>query len=168
MFFVFDSFLNEKERFELLCMAYSATEKQWTDESNPKGGIWETNRLPIVSPILDDINLRIASFFSNYSQIYRITAIQRFTQGAYMAEHSDNKSGVTDFGCVVYLNDNFEGGELIYPNLNKSLKPTAGNLVIHDSDEPHMVKTITKGVRYMLTTFVLGTESVRSSLTHDS
>jgi len=165
-----DSFLNESECLELLCIAYSATEEEWSDKSNPQGGIWEKNRLPIKFelPLLKLVNKRVASYFCDYSHILNIDSILRFAEGGFMAEHKDDETGVTDFGCVIYLNENFDGGELVYPNLNKSLKPIAGSLVIHDSNEPHMVNTTTKGTRYMLTTFVFGTRDKRTLLNHDS
>ena len=31
---------------------------------------------------------------------------------------------------LIYLNDNFEGGETIFPNINKKIKPEKGKAVI--------------------------------------
>lgn len=48
-----------------------------------------------------------------------------------------NKNGTiqvpnnTKWGCVVYLNDNFNGGELFYNDLDITFKPVAGTLICH-------------------------------------
>ena len=58
-------------------------------------------------------------------------------------------------GLIYYLNDDFEGGEIVYINKDIEHKPIANSLIIHPSSEEytHGVKLITKGVRYTMTNF---------------
>lgn len=51
-----------------------------------------------------------------------------------------------------YLNDDFEGGEIEFPNFNILHKPKAGDIVIFSSAFPylHKVHPITKGTRYTI------------------
>jgi len=53
------------------------------------------------------------------------------------------------YGTVVYLND-FEGGEIFYPNLGIIYKPNPGDLVIHSSAEgcSHGVAIVKSEKRY--------------------
>jgi len=56
------------------------------------------------------------------------------------------------WASVIYLNDDYEGGELEYINLDIRYKPTAGALICHQGDDPkykHRVKHIV-GERYNL------------------
>ena len=155
-----NSFIKETERLELVDVAKLAQNNEWSNKENPKGGIWENNRLPCISQTLSSLNERVAKYFNDYDSILPFVAILRFAEGGYMSEHIDDYNGVTKFGCVVYLNNDFDGGEIVYPRLQKSFKPNPGTLIIHDSHEPHSVNTITNGDRYMLTTFVFGMDSV--------
>ena len=60
-----------------------------------------------------------------------------------------------NFGCVYYLNDDYEGGEIYFPNQNIKLKPKPNTLVFFPGtlEYLHGVNPITNGIRYTLTSF---------------
>lgn len=60
-----------------------------------------------------------------------------------------------NFGCVYYLNDDYEGGEIYFPNQNIELKPKPNTLVFFPGtlEFLHGVNPITNGIRYTLTSF---------------
>jgi hypothetical protein len=72
--------------------------------------------------------------------------------GPGMGPHCDTYDGDNDlaFSMIVYLNDEYEGGTIDFPNHNISLKPEAASLVIFPSQEPylHEVKDVISGERY--------------------
>jgi hypothetical protein len=148
-----DEFITEDERLDILCRAYSATEDDWKKQDGG-GAYWIGNRYPFECSIFTDLNQRITKYFANYERISPFCAIQRIGVGNGMGEHTDNYHDTCAFGCVVYLNNNFEGGNLFYPRTRQSLEPVPGRLVVHAANEPHSVETVTKGTRYMLTCFV--------------
>lgn len=55
-------------------------------------------------------------------------------------------------GFVVYLNDDYEGGEIFYPNKNISIKPIARSLVMHPGNKEyeHGVTEVSGSTRYSL------------------
>lgn len=55
----------------------------------------------------------------------------------------------TLYGLIIYFND-FEGGEVYYPNQNIEYKPKKGDLLIHSAEEHclHGVKEVKSEVRY--------------------
>jgi hypothetical protein len=55
-------------------------------------------------------------------------------------------------GFVVYLNDNYSGGEIFYPQKNISIKPKARSLVMHPGNKEyeHGVKDVSGSIRYSL------------------
>ncbi len=59
-------------------------------------------------------------------------------------------------GYIIYFNDDFSGGEVVYTNKNITLKPEAGMLLVHPGTQEyeHGVKAVTSGERYILTGFV--------------
>jgi hypothetical protein len=90
---------------------------------------------------------------SNYNlNLDRIT-IKAWNEGQSMGPHFDGQDGNKDlaFSLVAYINDDYEGGEISFPNHNVSIKPKAGSLIMFPSQEPyiHEVKPITSGTRYM-------------------
>jgi predicted 2-oxoglutarate/Fe(II)-dependent dioxygenase YbiX len=65
-----------------------------------------------------------------------------------------------DYATVIYLNDDYEGGELSFVNLNIKVKPSVGSLMIFKTGEKylHEVKTVSGDkVRYCLPTWILST-----------
>jgi hypothetical protein len=81
--------------------------------------------------------------------------------GVGLEVHSDdgpslNKNIATPHGMVLYLNDDYEGGEIYYPDLKIAIKPKIGSLVIHPGtpDYSHGVLPVSSGIRYSSTAFV--------------
>lgn len=64
-----------------------------------------------------------------------------------------------DYSSVLFLNDDFDGGEL---QIGETvIKPKAGMLVAFDADTPHQVLKITRGVRLTMPGFYTFDESKR-------
>lgn len=87
-----------------------------------------------------------------------ILPIKKWNVGQSMGPHCDNYDGHSNlaFSMVTYLNDEYEGGELNFPNHEITIKPQAGSVIMFPSHEPflHQVLPIKNGTRYMLTTSV--------------
>lgn len=80
-------------------------------------------------------------------------SISKYFAGKSMGPHVDNYNDDPNktISVVLYLNDNYEGGELNFPEQDICIKPEAGSLVIFPSIRPyyHESKTIISGVKYM-------------------
>lgn len=80
----------------------------------------------------------------------------RYTEGQFFAEHSDGGEGLNrKISIVIYLNDDYEGGEIYFRNLNLTMKPRANSLVIFPSTEEfvHEAKPVISGTKYVITSF---------------
>lgn len=87
-------------------------------------------------------------------------ALNKYYTGRSMGPHVDSynpEESNLNFSIVVYLNDDYEGGEINFPNQNFTIKPEAGSLIVFPSSEPyiHESKEITSGVKYMAPGFWL-------------
>jgi hypothetical protein len=60
-----------------------------------------------------------------------------------------------DKSGLLYLNDDYEGGELVFPEQGLSIKAEAGSLIFFEGDykKPHGVNQVISGTRYNLVTF---------------
>jgi hypothetical protein len=97
----------------------------------------------------------------------------RWPTGCELTPHADNieQDGITanaspwrNYGGVVYLNDEFVGGEIFYPFLNNlTIKPEPGMMVIHSADlkHTHGVHKITSGIRHTMSVFFTHNETYR-------
>lgn len=123
----------------------------------------------IIKPIGNNINTTIKkdieNLFSDFTKVVGIGHIRRLRDNEFMTLHKDGGSADNPqpivFGIAIYLNDDFTGGELSYPDLNLIVKPKPRSLVVHRADYPHEVLPVTSGSRYSITTFILGNESTR-------
>ena len=81
--------------------------------------------------------------------------------GKEMAPHYDNfhveHAFPVMYGCIYYINDNFDGGELYYPGLDLEYKPVAGEMIIHPGTKEyvHGVKAALNGVRITASSFII-------------
>ncbi len=88
---------------------------------------------------------------------------QKWEPGAYARMHSDNTDAEGNSGAFtrsryagfLYLNDNFEGGLLRFPDQNIEIKPQVGMLAVFDGgfNNMHEVSLIESGVRYTIGSF---------------
>ena len=107
-----------------------------------------------VQQILDSYVTSLGEVF-NGKIVLPVTRISRLIEGKNMGVHSDNLSQPKCIrGVILYLNDNYSGGEIHYRDVDVTYKPKAGSVIIHDSSYLHEVLPVTEGTRYMVTTFV--------------
>jgi hypothetical protein len=149
------------------------------DGSNDGSGLkeWYGNQLRITPDNLKDKYLYFVNFFNMiqdrskeiFSKEYNktdftylpINSISRRI-GAGLGVHTDEISPdhpqynpnekIITHGFVVYINDDYEGGEIYYPQKNISIKPKALSLVMHPGNKEyeHGVSEVFKSVRYSL------------------
>lgn len=89
-----------------------------------------------------------------------------YTKGGHYVPHIDGraqwkaptgeiiwkKSVDRDLSTIIFLNDDFEGGDLVFPDLKIRIRPEPGLLVCFPSDQNyvHGVDIVTSGERYSL------------------
>lgn len=84
-------------------------------------------------------------------------AINKYNTGEDMGQHVDwNENNPSlRYSFFVYLNDDYDGGELHFSKQNITLKPEAGSIVMFPSTEPyeHGSLTIKEGIKYLVPHF---------------
>lgn len=164
--YLYENFLSKKEILKINKKLNKVKENKWNV-------MWDVNwKVPSISPktkLTHKIAKRLKKITDGYI-VHGNEVFSRLTIGIGWPEHSDNsefqeirKSSEnlkvgdpykfvhnTQYGVVVYINDNYEGGEIYYVNQNVIYKPKAGDLIIHSSEEKckHGVKEVISGARY--------------------
>lgn len=76
--------------------------------------------------------------------------------------HVDKARGTYGYGSgddlymssIIILNDEYGGGELVFPSIDTEIKLKTGSMIVFPSAGPeHLVKTVTSGKRYSLLQF---------------
>lgn len=79
-------------------------------------------------------------------------SLLKYEESGYLPKHSDLGISTRIVTMILYLNDDYEGGEISFPYLDITLKPKAGSAVFFPANfmTIHEVSEVTKGVRYVL------------------
>ena len=144
------------------------------------GDFWESRVLNAITiykdidkaagELLYNVRDRIAeSIRQEYSiddKVYPdLCQIVRWFPGQEQHPHADDMKNIKeeendwfhhrDYGSVIYLNDEYIGGETYYPTNNFNVTPETGTLLVHPGNEEHLhgVKKIKNSVRYTIASF---------------
>lgn len=100
-----------------------------------------------------DYKLSYGIIFSNHSgyDILKYGKGQLFTN--HVDHHPEYQRTVSN---VYYFNDNYEGGEIIFPRFDIKLKPKANQLIMFPSTYVynHSVLEVTNGTRYAVVSWI--------------
>jgi hypothetical protein len=125
---------------------------------------------PLINPMITELQTRLkfeVDKFFNIDAWATSTAIVRWLPGQLQMPHADkelhegdNAGKPNDFpwydiAGLFYLNDDYEGGELYFPNQGIQFKPKAGAAYFFPGDLNyiHGVTEITSGIRYVIPFF---------------
>ena len=153
---VIENFLPEEVWQELYSACVNATEEDWAKYQIGEKWVNKVLDYPISSAV-ELVVKGIIEQAAGEEYVYDgLDLLRRVPPGHSIAEHWDAQNWVqVAAGVIIYLNDDFEGGEIYYPNKGLSYKPCRNSLVLHPATEPykHGVNEVTSGMRYYITMF---------------
>jgi CDGSH-type Zn-finger protein/predicted 2-oxoglutarate/Fe(II)-dependent dioxygenase YbiX len=128
------------------------------DETNPNPKMMDNRLIDISGKGLSIADIDFSPLFDGLYSPLPIMNIMKYEIGEEFPPHQDTSVYCpieSDWGLVLYINDDFEGGELYYPEKNITYRPQSGDLVIHGATEEfaHGTTPITKGTKYVATSF---------------
>ena len=117
-----------------------------------------------------DIKASFERVIKKYSEEFPLFSVQhitdfrinRYPEGGFMSSHVDNIHhshgqiyGYPQVSALVYLNDDYEGGEFIVAG--KTFKPRKGSSIVFPSNFmfPHEAKVVTKGTRWSIIAWLM-------------
>jgi hypothetical protein len=87
-----------------------------------------------------------------------MATIQRMQPGVELTAHTDQHTDPSiSYASIAYINDDYNGGELFFKNLDLKLKPKAGTLLLFpgNAEYEHGVEVVLDGpIRYVLVGFI--------------
>ena len=106
------------------------------------------------------INERLKKLFGGFPdlELQGVGSIQRQYEGVSLSYHVDSLSNpAVVFANVLYINDDFTGGELHFPKIDVTYRPEKGALIIFPSADEYLHGVLPVGpgpIRYALPAFV--------------
>ncbi len=120
----------------------------------------------------------LAPFYGVKFEWYERPQILRYPVGGKYHQHADSEQWLAendtwekvhdrDYSVLLYLNNNYEGGELALINQGVKIKPSVGMLMAFPSDHNflHAALPTTSGIRYAVVSWAaaMGVQRVRST-----
>jgi hypothetical protein len=110
----------------------------------------------IVEKIRNEILGRFPDIFPEGDAYFDTIDLVRWPVGSSQPPHQDDiphKHRLV--GSIVYINDDYVGGETYYPNLDVKVTPIAGNLALHLGDKLHLhgVTEVSGKARFTISSF---------------
>jgi len=133
-------------------------EKIMFDRSDGRVGIINLDD-PFLNKMVEKYQNKVVNYFNDGFNKFNGYICTIYREGAHMRMHSDAEPNL-EMGALFYLNDNYEGGELLIED-DFSYKPKALDMVYFPSHPMHGVAPITKGKRYFFTISLLKNEEDR-------
>jgi hypothetical protein len=138
----------------LLELAASASEEKWSQLSKSPEGQWYGSVLEFDGRLADEVRSICDGLFGGVYTFSHKMFLRRRRKSEGLLPHFDNEvqKSCTN-GLVLYLNDEYTGGEIYYPNRGIEYKPVKNSLVIHTADEAYMhgVRAVQEGTRLFIT-----------------
>jgi predicted 2-oxoglutarate/Fe(II)-dependent dioxygenase YbiX len=123
-----------------------------------------------VSDTLKNVNDKFSDIMvkslANYRGIFGISeplvysepnSLLRYSDGQKFETHYDGGSASKRIiSPILYLNDDYAGGEIEFVNFNIKIKPKAGSLIVFPSNYAyrHIAHPVTSGTKYAIVTWV--------------
>ena len=169
----FENFISDKEIDTIL--SFAKTKQTWEDS----GPFWNNRTLNleflfnsedheiaiIINNIRKKIKETIQTEYGNGKEVYAdLIQLVRWFPGMEQHPHADDMKNIEDsdewfhhrdFGAILYLNNDYEGGITFYPEYELGIVPKPGMLAVHpgDSDHIHGVTRIENSNRYTIASF---------------
>lgn len=138
---------------------YVFGQQKFTDESKLKSS---SDIVKILYLTLKNALTKVGKDYASKNDIDYIDpesiSISKYESGAEMGPHVDYHGEPNLqplMSAVMYLNDDMDGGELHFTELDVRIKPKAGSIVVFPSVEPyyHRSTPVISGVKYMSPAF---------------
>ncbi|TXS89471.1 2OG-Fe(II) oxygenase [Parahaliea aestuarii] len=130
---------------------------------------WRETELVEQGAYADEVLNLVRRIYRDYAEPFyhcRLRSLEsphilRYSSGSYYRPHADSdqlnpdtgrweKTLDRDLSLLLYLDEDYEGGELVFPNLDFEIRPCAGMLLMFPSDFRylHGVRPVSRGQRH--------------------
>lgn len=161
-------FLTTQELSDVFLIIQKTPEEAWFDgrtkDNDGAVDFWFGKNLFFKErTVFDSINEKMRNLLDSYSYYPPSMHLQRYKKDDFIKHHADqwipDLPYYIGYGFCLYYNDDYQGGELDYPELEITIKPKANSLYVHGGHVVHgSLPVLSDATRYFSTVFVRGTK----------
>jgi Rps23 Pro-64 3,4-dihydroxylase Tpa1-like proline 4-hydroxylase len=112
--------------------------------------VGSSNNINSVTKLINKNSYEISSILKKFSEKFPIhkekfedLRVVKYTKGGFIPVHTDyGSSNIRTHTILMYLNENYEGGETEFPNLNKQFKLNTGDILYFPNYDSHGNPTV--------------------------
>ena len=166
---IVENFLSEEECKSQIEFLEKNIDKAFTGPKQLKYQLWNMN----MDETYKNISLRFVDKARDLFQedLYLAeTAVMKYLPGYSMFLHTDGYfnevEAYYDYTCLIYLNDNFSGGGLNFPNIDYTYTPKTGDAMFFKANDPdfdYAVLTVEEATRFGMFNMLTKKENTRYS-----
>jgi hypothetical protein len=128
-------------------------------EDIPKDDLFYNEQKEISDVLFGALEKGLQDYFSiypysqkNIKSREKTMHLLKYKESGFLPAHSDHGISSRVLSALLYLNDDYEGGNINFEHAGVNLKPEAGSLLFFPSNYiyVHEVSAITSGIRYAL------------------
>jgi len=128
-------------------------------EDIPKDDLFYEEQKEISDILFGALEKGLQDYFSiypysqkNIKSREKVMHLLKYKESGFLPAHSDHGISSRVLSALLYLNDDYEGGNIMFRHCGIDMKPEAGSLLFFPSNfiYVHEVAAITSGVRYSL------------------
>jgi hypothetical protein len=153
-----ENFIKQDILDKLMTSILSVNESNWENDINLKLDVLPDSESILFKIISSEMNKEVASYFNlPIVQATNLVILRYKDSDHSVPPHYDdnNRSSKNYFSSLLYLNDDYQGGEIYFPQYNKTIKPKSRSLIFFpgNSNYVHGVNQSFKNNRYALLVF---------------
>lgn len=156
-FETYDNFISDQEVKNLLNTGLSSSNTQWDamNEEHLNGKFWNGKRMMIDPSVSSELKSKTDSLFEYNYSITAANKLQRFYTGDILGPLVDQDFvKEIEYACVFFLHDNFEGGGIMFNDIDQYIKPKANTLVVYPGDLKYSIMgPSSEGYMHFITMF---------------
>lgn len=133
---IINNFISQEDIAECLYLLANKPKEPWIDNPTVKAiPLYIVGALAMVSKQVYEVTKRIAKEFNTDKEIYCVDSqIGKWDIGKGSGPHLDTQNaGYVNYSSIIYLTDEYEGGEIEFPEQQIIYKPKAGDLILFPS-----------------------------------
>lgn len=158
------NFLTTDELDNVYKIIESTKESDWGLQGQDSSDFWYGKNLEFKTEnVFDLVNEKMKNLLESFQYYPSKMILQRYKIGDHIQPHRDqwipDLPYYIGYGFCLYYNEDYEGGELEYPEIGIKVKPSANSLYIHGGNVLHgSTPVLNDKIRYFSTVFVRGTD----------
>ena len=151
-----ENFLPETDLEILDGISKSITEQEWNlfNEEHLNGPFWNGKRRMIHPSITEYLSYKLSGLTEHKHSLTATNKIQRFFKEDKLGPLRDADFGKIEYACILFLNDDYEGGGIEFPDMGYTVKPVKNKLVLYKATNSYIINGPSNdAISYFITVF---------------